>query len=277
LHNTTGADNTASGFQTLQNNTTGNFNTATGELALGLNTTGVHNTADGQGALFRNTNGGSNTASGLHALFNNTTGSNNLAMGTNAGVNLTTGNNNIDIGNLGVATESNTIRVGIQGLQKAAFIAGIFGSSATGDAVVVSNTGKLGIVLSSARFKRDIHDMADSSEALMKLRPVTFKYKNDPEGIKQYGLVAEEVARIYPELVSYGTDGKVETVRYLTLTAMLLNELQKQTRENAQQAEQIRRMSVQLAGVKAAFEDRLSRLEQTTRAKNEDERLTAAR
>ena len=106
----------------------------------------------------------------------------------------------------------------------------------TGNAVVVNSSGKLGIVMSSARFKRDIHDMGSSSAALMKLRPVTFRYRNDPEGIRQYGLVAEEVARIYPELVSYGADGKVETVNYLTLTSMLLNELQKQTRFDERQA-----------------------------------------
>ena len=100
----------------------------------------------------------------------------------------------------------------------------------TGDAVLVSSTGQLGMMMSSARYKRDIHDMDEASSNLMKLRPVTFRYKDDPQGIKQYGLVAEEVARVYPELVSYD-HGKVESVHYLTLTAMLLNELQKQAVE----------------------------------------------
>ena len=116
---------------------------------------------------------------------------------------MTTGANNIDIGNLGVAAESNTIRIGTQGTQTATYIAGIFNSSASGDAVEVSNTGQLGMVMSSARYKRDIHDMDEASSNLMKLRPVTFRYKDDPQGIKQYGLVAEEVEKLYPELVIY--------------------------------------------------------------------------
>jgi hypothetical protein len=154
----------------------------------------------------------------------------------------------------------------------------------------VSGSGKLGVVMSSARFKRDIHDMRDSSEALMKLRPVTFRYRNDPDGIKQYGLVAEEVARIYPELVGYGADGKVETVRYLTLTAMLLNELQKQTRLNERQAELLRRQTgwsrelslevarqrQELSAQRAAFEQRLSALERTMRAQDRNRNLAAA-
>src|SRR5262249_49102774 len=143
--------------------------------------------------------------------------------------------------------ESKTIRIGTQGTETATFIAGISGSAVTGNAVVVSSTGKLGIVVSSARFKRDIHDMGGASTGLMKLRPVTFRYKNDPGGIRQYGLVAEEVARVYPELVSYAPDGKVETVNYLTLTSMLLNELQKRTAENQRQAAENQHQAQQLA------------------------------
>src|SRR5262249_47370554 len=161
----------------------------------------------------------------------NATGSNNIALGDSAGSNLTVGSNNIEIGNAGLAAETNAIRIGKQGTQTQTYISGISGIPlSNGVPVVVLSNGPLGVgpIASSARFKRDIHDMGAASNALMKLRPVTFRYKNDPEGIKQYGLVAEEVARIYPELVSYGADGKVETVRYLTLTTMLLNELQKQ-------------------------------------------------
>jgi hypothetical protein len=135
--------------------------------------------------------------------------------------------------------------------------------------VVVSNTGKLGIVTSSARYKRDIHDMGRTSSGLMKLRPVTFRYKNDPEGIKQTALVAEEVARVYPELVSYGADGKVESVNYLTLSAMLLNELQKQTTE-------VHKLSAQMATQRASFEQRLAKLEQTMAAKDRAPKLAAA-
>jgi len=144
--------------------------------------------------------------------------------------------------------------------------------------------------MSSARYKRDIHDMNAASSNLMKLRPVTFRYKNDPAGTLQYGLVAEEVAKLYPDLVSYGADGKIETVRYLTLISMLLNELQKQTRNqtaaNRRQAEQIRRLSAQVTEEKASrkreiealqntFAGRLAVLEQAI-GKSKDGNLAAA-
>ena len=196
-----------------------------------------------------------------------------------------------------MAAESNTIRIGTQGTQTATFIAGIFGSSASGGAVEVSNTGKLGMVLSSARYKRDIHDMGNASDALMKLRPVTFRYKDDPQGIKQYGLVAEEVGKLYPELVIRDTAGKVQSIRYLMLTSMLLNELQKQTRENARQTQQIKKLSAEAAKDKAertsfeqklstkvaeeqaervSFEQRLSTLERTLAARDQNQTLAAA-
>jgi Chaperone of endosialidase len=149
--------------------------------------------------------------------------------------------------------------------------------------VVVNPSGKLGVVMSSARFKRDIDDMDEASSNLMKLRPVTFHYKNDPERVRQYGLVAEEVARIYPELVSYGPGGRVETVNYLTLTSMLLNELQKQTKENQRQSQQLTRQAEQLATLsdqmavqRAAFEVRLSALERIMSVQNRNRNLTAA-
>ncbi len=136
-----------------------------------------------------------------------------------------------------------------------AFIAGVSNSPVTGGtALVVSSSGQLGIVMSSARFKRDIHDMGATSDGVMQLRPVTFHYKQDPQGERQYGLIAEEVARLYPELVSYGPDGKPQTVRYLELTAMLLNELQKQnyqlrkeSNENQQQARRIEHLTQRMA------------------------------
>ena len=144
----------------------------------------------------------------------------------------------------GVAAETKIIRLGTQGTQTAAYIAGISGSSVMGgDAVVVNSSGRLGMVMSSARYKKDVRDMGTKSADLLKLRPVTYRYKNDPTGTLQYGLVAEEVARVYPELVSYGADGKVMTVHYLTLTAMLLNELQKQAIENQRQARQIHQLT----------------------------------
>ncbi len=190
--NTTGIDETAIGALALQNNTTGLYNTAAGFQALNANTTGGFDTATGVNALLSNTTGQTNTAVGNGAMSANTTGSNNIALGFHSGSSLTTGGNNVDIGNPGVAAESNTIRLGKQGTQTATFIAGIARSSVTGDAVVVSSTGQLGIVVSSARYKRDIHDMDAVSDNLMKLRPVTFRYKNDPTGTRQYGLIARK-------------------------------------------------------------------------------------
>ena len=196
--------------------------------ALSQNTTGNSNTAVGVTALSRNSVGTGNTAVGVNALVNNSTGAHNITLGDAAGAALTTGNNNVDIGNGGAAAEANTIRIGHQGTQTVIIIAGISGSGVTGDAVVVTSTGQLGIVGSSARYKRDIRDMDVASSNLMKLRPVTFAYKNDPTATRQYGLIAEEVARLYPELVTVGADGRVETVHYHELVPMLLNELQKQ-------------------------------------------------
>ena len=211
--NTTGSENTATGEEALFANTTGGANTATGELALNLNTTGGGNTATGEAALDNSKTGSNNTATGTAALQTNvtggdntatgafalsaTTGGSNIGIGINAGAKLTSGDNNIDIGNEGVAAEANTIRIGTQGTQTATFIAGIFGgpSIKKGCDVVADSTGLLGCAKSSARYKRDIRDMGDASDKLMKLRPVTFRYKADSTGIQQYGLIAEEVER----------------------------------------------------------------------------------
>jgi hypothetical protein len=271
--NTTGGDNTACGGYALNNNTTGSDNTATGAFALPFNITGNYNTADGVEALYRNITGTSNTASGFAALFENTgsgntavgmealvanTGSNNIGLGFLAGKNLTTGNNNVDIGNPGVAAESKTIRIGSQGTQTATYIAGIAGAGITGGAdVFVNSSGRLGIVLSSARYKHDIRDMGGASVKLLELRPVTFRYNRDPTDALQYGLVAEEVAKVYPELVVYGPDSKPETVRYSMLSAMLLNELQRQDGElrnqaaaNQRRADEIRKLDAQVGALK---------------------------
>src|SRR5262249_13097778 len=193
------------------------------------NSTGQNNTADGFQALYSNTTGLSNTGVGLSALAHNTTGNYNIAVGASAGSNITTGSSNIEIGNAGAAGDTSTIRIGTS--QTATYIAGISGRAVTGADVVVDGMGKLGVVASSARYKRDIRDMGTTSNALMKLRPVTFRYKSDERGATQYGLIAEEVQRVYPELVMFDADGKVETVRYSMLISMLLNELQKQSQE----------------------------------------------
>jgi trimeric autotransporter adhesin len=232
-NNTTGSNNAANGFEALRNNTTGSNNTANGFEALRNNTTGGNNTANGVDALYSNTSGSNNTANGLSALFNNTTGGDNIALGVLAGANLTTGSNNIDIGNLSVAAEANTIRIGKQGTQKATFIAGIIGAPVAGVTVHISGTGQLGIgPPSSARFKEQIKPMDKASQAILALKPVTFRYKPelDPESIPQFGLVAEEVEKVNPDLVARDDQGKVYTVRYEAVNAMLLNEFLKEHR-----------------------------------------------
>jgi hypothetical protein len=237
-NNTTGTDNTATGFNALFNNTTGGSNTATGLQALDSNTTGGNNTANGENALFFNTTGFNNTAEGFQALLNNT-GSSNIAVGSNAGINLTTGSNNIDIGNTGVAGESGTIRIGTQGTQTKAFVAGIHGVPVTGVAVKVTAAGQLGVAPSSARFKEQIKPMDKASEAILALKPVTFRYKHelDLEGIPQFGLVAEQVEKVNPDLVARDEHSKPYTVRYEAVNAMLLNEfLKEHKRVEEQQA-----------------------------------------
>jgi hypothetical protein len=230
--NTTGFNNTANGVSALFGNTTGGSNTASGSFALTDNTTGINNTANGVFALFLNTTGNGNTANGVQAL-SNTTGNNNIALGFGAGSNLTTGDNNIDIGNQGVAAEANTIRIGKQGTQRATFIAGIIGVPIAGPTVHISGTGQLGIgPPSSARFKDAVKPMEKASEAILALKPVTFHYKKDldPEGTPQFGLVAEDVAKVNPDLVARDDQGKVYTVRYDAVNAMLLNEFLKEHR-----------------------------------------------
>jgi Chaperone of endosialidase len=302
--NTMGQDNTATGLSALIMNITGNENTATGVFALEENTsgadntatgvrammfsTGNDNTATGVDALENNTGGGSNTAIGGVALGANTTGSNNIAVGFDAGDNLTTGSNNIDIFDAGVAGESNTIRIGSEGAQTATFIAGIFGGPKIkkGCDVIAGSNGMLGCIKSSVRYKRDIRDMGDASDKLMKLRPVTFQYKEDSDGIQQYGLIAEEVEKVYPELVIEGNDGRPETVEYQVLPAMLLNELQKEVRDNDRQTAQIAKLSRQieemkarhdkeLGAMRAAFEDRVSRIEREMAARDGGRNIAA--
>src|SRR5262249_33154613 len=226
------------------------------------------------------------------ALAHNTTGNYNIAVGASAGSNITTGSSNIEIGNAGAAGDTSTIRIGTS--QTATYIAGISGRAVTGADVVVDGMGKLGVVASSARYKRDIRDMGTTSNALMKLRPVTFRYKSDERGATQYGLIAEEVQRVYPELVMFDADGKVETVRYSMLISMLLNELQKQSQENARQAAQLQRQETQLTNLMAKqasnqqaeqiqrmseqqmkLIERLANVEQTIKMRNESPTLAS--
>jgi uncharacterized coiled-coil protein SlyX len=235
--NTTGVSNTANGVSALKNNTFGGANTANGYNALDSNTTGFQNTANGASALLNNTIGNSNTANGYRALLRNT-GSDNIALGALAGSNLTTSANNIDIGNAGVAGESNAIRIGKVGTQQATFIAAISGKAVPGGvSVIVGANGRLGTVVSSQRFKTAIKPMEQASEAILALKPVTFRYKQefDPEGIAQFGLVAEEVEKVNSDLVARDETGKVYTVRYEAVNAMLLNEFLKEHRRVQEQ------------------------------------------
>ena len=235
--NTTGIYNTATGIGALYSNTTGDNNTASGTEALNNNTTGGGNTASGLLALGQNTAGTSNTAIGASALAINTTGSYNVAIGVFAGGNATSGSNNIYLGaNVfgGVSDESNTMYLGLQGTQTKTVIAGIRGiTTGLADAVpvLIDSAGQLGTVSSSRRFKQDIRDMGEASRALFALRPVTFRYAQAyTDGAKplQYGLVAEEVADVFPALAVFNADGGVDTVHYETLSVLLLNEVQKQ-------------------------------------------------
>ena len=236
-------ENTRYGLGAFEYNTTGSFNTANGFYALRFNTGGVANTANGSNALNDNTTGYNNTGTGRHALNDNTIGSNNTALGAFAGLYYTTGDYNIVIGadNWGVADESYTTRLGDNAYQTRAFIGGIRGA-ATGVAdavnVVIDSSGQLGTVSSSRRYKEDIQDMGEVSGRLLDLRPVTFRYKEAYENGEKpldYGLIAEEVAEVFPELVVYNEEGQPETVKYRLLSSMLLNELQKQYQVNNQQ------------------------------------------
>jgi len=230
--NTTGINNTATGRNALRLNSTGYSNVAVGVQALESNSTGANNAAVGTAALNGNDSGSLNTAIGDNALVSNVSGNNNIAVGYYAGSNLTTGANNIDIGSTGVAGESGTIRIGLPGFQSLAYIQGIYNAPAlfNGATVFVEPDGRLGTNPSSRRYKDDIADMSEASNKLMNLRPVTFHYKNDhnPAGrTLQYGLVAEEVAAIYPGLVARSADGQIEAVMYQFLAPMLLNEYQR--------------------------------------------------
>jgi hypothetical protein len=300
VHNTSGDHNTATGFQALLTNTTGSANTAVGHNALASNT-GSHNTAVGGGTLAGNTIGNENTAIGRHALNFNSSGSynaadgeyalasstnasQNTALGYGAGYRLTTGGNNIDIGNLGVAAEANTIRIGnpvntvypdgvTHLAQTKTYIAG-FTTAVTGSMVVVNTTTRqIGVMTSSARFKDDIKSMDDASKTIFALKPVTFHYKNDidPDATPQFGLVAEDVQRVNPELVVRDADGKPYTVRYDAVNAMLLNEFLKEHRNVqdlkttvAKQETTIAQQQKQIEILTASFKEQASQIQRVS-------------
>jgi hypothetical protein len=296
LNNTTGSENTANGYQALLNNSTGTSNTASGMQALVSNTIGLKNSANGSAALYFNTSGSNNTATGFEALFssstgventavgsiallvnttgndntaignealkNSTTGSNNIAVGAEAGINLTTGSSNIDVGNTGLAGESRTIRIGMKPTHKNTFIAGISGVTVpAGVGVIVDPNGHLGTVVSSQQFKDDIKPMDKASAAILALKPVTFRYKKqlDPAGIPQFGLVAEEVEKVDPDLVARDEQGKPYTVRYEAVNAMLLNEFLKEHRK-------VEALEVTVAAQQKGFESQIAALTASLKA-----------
>jgi hypothetical protein len=262
LSSNTASSNTALGFEALVSNTSGSDNVAVGRSALSSNTASS-NVAIGRDALFSNTSGSGNVAVGFSALLNDNA-SGNIAIGYNAGTN-TSGDNNIFIGSAGVGGDIGTIRIGTFPNIAATYIAGIRNAPVTnGDTVMAGDFGRLGTTSSARRFKDDIRDIAEESDGLMKLRPVAFEYKSDPTGTTQYGLIAEEVAEVYPHLVGYDQDGQLSTVHYHLINALLLNEVQKQHRTVEaleetieQQKETIDHEQAEIEGLKA----RLSRLE----------------
>jgi hypothetical protein len=268
-NNTNGSFNVAVGGNALYTNTTGSNNTATGDFALASNRTGSHNTATGAFALYQNT-GSYNTGVGEAALQNNTTGSNNIALGFAAGQLLTTGSNNIDIGTTGVAGESNVIRIG--GTQTAIHFGGnqvYMGQIGSYDAsagvpVYLDANGRLGFgdvcpvqcQPSSERFKDNIKPMDKASEAILALKPVTFRYKKEfkPKDIPQFGLVAEEVQKVNPDLVVRDPQGKPYGVRYDAVNAMLLNEFLKEHKTVQELKKEIAALKAGLQKVSAQVE-----------------------
>jgi hypothetical protein len=265
--NTTGNENTATGVAALVDNTEGNFNTATGLSALHDNTSGSSNTAVGDHALFQNIVGSGNTAVGAGALSSVAAGSSNTALGQNAGHNhFKSDSNNIDVGAdvEGVAGESNTIRIGNPDIT-ATVIRGISGQTIpSGATVLVAANGQLGTATSSKRFKNEIKPMDEASEALFLLKPVIFRYKKeiDPAGAQQFGLVAEDVEKISPDLVVRDEQGQVNTVRYDAVNAMLLNEFLKEHQTVREQGKTIADLKRAISALTATVKDQAAEVQE---------------
>jgi hypothetical protein len=254
--NTAGGNNTATGLNALEGNTTGNNNTANGWEALFNNTTGSQNTAVGFGALFENTTGRNNTADGFRALYSNTAGVHNVGLGYYAGSSLT-GSGNVCIGASisGVFGESNTTR-----------IRNVYASAASGRAVYVNSDNKIGTLSSSRRYKEQIKPMDKASEAILEVRPVTFRYKTevDPARVPMFGLIAEEVEKVDPDLVTRNEKGEAETVRYDAVNVMLLNEFLKQHHRAEEQDHKMQTQEATIVELKSAVAQQQKQIEALT-------------
>jgi hypothetical protein len=224
----TGQNNSAFGSAALLYNSTGSQQVAVGTQALYENVTGSQNTAVGYASMAFAQDGNNNTAVGYNALWNNASGSNNIAIGSEAGANIVTGSGNVDIASLGAAGDSGVIRIGTSGKQHETFIQAIWTKSVGSNygTVVVNPSGQLGMITSSERYKTDVKSLDLSDAAVADLRPVTFHLKTDPTGPLQYGLIAEEVNKIFPDLVIYNDQGGIEGIRYEQLTPILLKSVQ---------------------------------------------------
>ena len=250
----TGTENTAIGASALENNTTGNFNSANGAFALFFNGTGNSNAAIGDNTLFSNIAGNGNLAIGDSALFANTAGNNNVAIGVSA-LQGTTGSGNIALGFQAgalVGSSGNVIAIGSPGddVDNSCFIGNIRDvqtQNADAIAVVVDSAGQLGTASSSARFKKEIKPMDSASEAVLALKPVTFHYKRDKTGRPQFGLIAEEVAEVNPNLVVRDKNGEIYTVRYEAVNAMLLNEFLKEHQKVEDQDRKLKEQQAMIA------------------------------
>ena len=269
--NTDGGQNTAVGFSALVDNTTGSYNTATGAGALLSNTTGVSNTATGYHALNQNTTGSANTAFGDDALQSNTTGRSNTAFGTNALGN-TTGTGNIALGaqaGFSVYTADHVIAIGVDGAEvsNSCFIGNIYGViTGVNNAVpvVIDSRGQLGTMSSSARYKKEIKPMQSASESILGLKPVTFQYKSDANDTPQFGLIAEEVAKVNPNLVVRDQKGEIYTVRYDAVNAMLLNEFLKEYRKNEEQEATIAELKSGMKALAAMVNEQASQIQKVS-------------
>jgi hypothetical protein len=276
VNNSQGSNNTATGHFALHDNTVGVENTAVGFQALNANTTAVDNTAVGLLALLNNVDGASNTAVGAAALRDNISGDNNQAFGRGA-LRFATGNNNIAIGReagANMTTANNVISIGSPGDGTAfatsdrTFIGNIRGvtvGNGDGIAVLIDSDGQLGTSNSSRRFKKDIKPMDQTSEAVLALKPVMFHYKdqdtNKAENTSQFGLIAEDVAEVNPDLVVRDADGKPFTVRYDAVNAMLINEFLKEHNAAIEERRKVEKLEVTVASLVATVKEQAAQIQ----------------